>query len=150
MKDGDRDLSNDADKVVVKLTADSGDQIQVPLIETGPHTGIFEATAQTGELPAGALASDTAIDHSPLMAIDRDGKTSWMSEPDGATPKLLTVDMKDLNPVSRVKFATPDAAKYAPVRGELLGQPGRRSSGSALPASPSGPSPRSWAPNTAR
>ena len=41
------------------------------LTETGPHTGIFEGTAQTGELPAGALASDTSIDHSPLMAIDK-------------------------------------------------------------------------------
>ncbi|MDX1947008.1 MAG: tetratricopeptide repeat protein [Pirellulaceae bacterium] len=120
VKDGDRDLTNDADKVVVKLTAESGDQIQVPLVETGPHTGIFEASAQTGELPAGALASDTAIDHSPLMAIDRDAKTAWMSEPDGATPKTLTIDMKALNPVSRVKFQTPDGKKYAPVRGDLL------------------------------
>ena len=121
VKDGDRDLTNDADKIVVKLTAQSGDQIQVPLVETGPHTGIFEATAQTGELPAGALASDTAIDHSPLMAIDRDAKTAWMSEPDGATPKTLSVDMKDLRSVARVKVVTPDAAKHYPVRGDLLG-----------------------------
>ena len=68
-------------------------------METGPHTGIFEGTAKTGELPAGALASDTAIDHSPLMAIDQDPKTSWLSEPDGATPKWLSVDMKDLREV---------------------------------------------------
>ena len=32
------------------------------LKETGPHTGMFEATAATVELPAGALATDTAID----------------------------------------------------------------------------------------
>ena len=121
VKDGDRDLTNDADQVVIKLTADSGDQIQVGLQESGPHTGIFEGTAQTGDLPAGALASDTAIDHSPLMSIDRDPKTFWMSEPDGATPKSLTIDMKDLLPVSRVKFQTNDAAKYAPIRGDLYG-----------------------------
>lgn len=121
VKDGDRDLSGDADQVVVKLTSDSGDQIQVGLQETGPHTGIFEGTAQTGDLPAGALASDTAIDHSPLMSIDRDPKTFWMSEPDGATPKMLSIDMKDLLPVARVKFQTNDAAKYAPIRGDLYG-----------------------------
>lgn len=121
VKDGDRDQTGDADQVVVKLTADSGDQIQVTLVETGAHTGVFEAVARTGDLPAGALASDTAIDHSPLMAIDRDPKTFWMSEPDGATPKWLAVDMKDLLPTTRVRVTSPDATMRTPVRGELLG-----------------------------
>lgn len=121
VKDADRDISNEPDQVVVKLTADSGDQVQVPLLETGPHTGIFEAVAKSGELPAGARASDTAIDHSPLMAIDHDPKTYWMSEPDGATPKMLTIDMKDLKSVSRVKISSPSAENNVPVRGELLG-----------------------------
>lgn len=121
VKDGDRDLTNDADEVVVKLTADSGDQIQVALKESESHSGVFEGIANTGDLPAGALGSDTAIDHSPLMAIDRDPKTFWMSEPDGAVPKWLSVDMKDLREVSRARFVTPDPAKRAPVRGELLG-----------------------------
>jgi TolA-binding protein len=121
VKDGDRDLTNDSDQIVVKLTADSGDQVQVKLQETGPHTGVFEATATTGELPAGALATDTAIDHSPLMAIDRDPKTTWMSQPDGGTPKSLTIDMKDLKPTARVRLAIPDATRHAPVRGELRG-----------------------------
>lgn len=121
VKDGDRDLSGDVDHVVVKLTADSGDQIQVTLAETGAHTGIFEATAKTGDLPAGALASDTAIDHSPLMAIDRDPKSFWMSEPDGAIPKWLAVDMKDLRSTARVKVITPDPARHSPIRGDLLG-----------------------------
>ncbi len=119
--DSDRDLTNDADRVTVKLTADSGDQIQVALEETGPHTGVFEGTAQTGELPAGALASDTAIDHNPLMAIDADLESYWMSEPDGATPKQLTIDMKDLRLVSRAKFSSPGGATGAPVRGDLYG-----------------------------
>lgn len=121
VKDADRDLSNEPDQVVVKLTADSGDQVQVPLLETGPHTGIFEAAAATGELPAGARASDTAIDHSPLMAIDRDPQTYWMSQPDGATPKSLSVDMKELRPATRVRISTPNVARNAPVRGELRG-----------------------------
>jgi TolA-binding protein len=121
VRDPDRDLKNEPDTVVVKLAADSGDQVQVKLQETGPHTGVFEGTATTGELPAGARATDTAIDHNPLMAIDRDPRTFWMSAPDGATPKALTIDLKDLRPVSRVKLSTPDVTKHAPVRGELLG-----------------------------
>ncbi len=120
-QDFDRDLTDEFDKVTVKLTAESGDSVQVPLTETGPHTGIFEGTAKTGELPAGALASDTAIEHSPLMAIDRSKESFWMSEPDGATPKMLTVDMKDLKLVSRMKFAFPEADRYAPVRGDFYG-----------------------------
>ena len=121
VKDADRDQSGDIDQVVIKLTADSGDQIQVAMKETGPHTGLFEGTAKSGDLPAGALASDTGIDHSALMSIDRDPKTFWMSEPDGATPKWLSIDMKDLRSVSRTKLVTPDATKQAPVRGDLLG-----------------------------
>ena len=122
VKDGDRDLSGEIDQVVVKLTADSGDQIQVTLQETGSHTGIFEGTAKTGDLPAGALASDTAIDHSPLMAIDRDPKSFWMSEPDGVSPKWLTVDMKDLLPDRpRESRSRQTPAKHAPVRGDLMG-----------------------------
>ena len=121
VKDGDRDQSANVDQVTVKLTSDSGDQIQVPLLESGPHTGIFEGVAKTGDLPAGALASDTAIDHSPLMAIDRGPKSYWMSEPDGATPKWLTIDLKDLLKVSRTKITTPDPVSHAPVKGELRG-----------------------------
>ncbi|WP_254513493.1 tetratricopeptide repeat protein [Anatilimnocola floriformis] len=121
VKDGDRDVTNDADEIVVKLAADSGDQVQVKLKETGPHTGIFEGHAKTGELPAGALATDTAIDHSPLMAIDRDPKSTWMSQPDGGAPKSLTIDMKDLKPTARVRLAIPEPTKRAPVRGELFG-----------------------------
>lgn len=121
VKDADRDLSDEADKLPVKLVASSGDQVEVVLIENGPHTGIFEGQCTTAELPAGALASDTAIDHSPLMAIDRDPATFWLSEPDGATPKWLSIDMKDLHPVARVKIQTPKAGDHSPVRGDLFG-----------------------------
>ncbi len=119
--DPDRDLTDEPDTVFVKLTADSGDQVQVAVKETGPHTGIFEGTAQTGELPAGALASDTSIDHSPLMSIDKKKESFWLSEPDGAVPKLLTIDMKDLNPVDRVKIWSPKPETQIPIRGELFG-----------------------------
>jgi TolA-binding protein len=120
VKDGDRDHSDVTDQIVAKLVADSGDQVQVTLTETEPHSGIFEGVAKTGELPAGALASDTSIDHSPLMAIDKDPKTYWLSEPDGATPKWMTVDMKDLQTINRARFSVPQTEEnYTPIRGEL-------------------------------
>ncbi len=121
VQDADRDISNETDVLPLKLVANSGDVVQVNVVETGPHTGIFEGTAKTAELPAGALASDTAIEHNPLMAIDQKRDTYWMSEPDGATPKSLTVDMKDLHDVARVRLATPDPENKAPVRVDLLG-----------------------------
>ncbi|MGE0608924.1 MAG: tetratricopeptide repeat protein, partial [Pirellulales bacterium] len=119
--DADRDMSNEMDKISVMLSATSGDQVRVDLQETGPHTGLFEGTSVTAELPAGALASDTAIDHSPLMAIDQDPSTFWLSEPDGATPKSLAVDMKDLKAVDHVTVTSPDASSQVPVRGILEG-----------------------------
>ncbi|WP_020471070.1 tetratricopeptide repeat protein [Zavarzinella formosa] len=121
VKDADRDWTNQPDKISVKLTATSGDQVSVQLTETGPHTGIFEGTAKSGELPVGALATNTAIDHSPLMAIDKDKKTAWLSEPDGATPKVLSIDMKNLKRTDRVTVSTPDAKQNAPIRMTLEG-----------------------------
>lgn len=119
--DPDRDVGEQPDKITIKLEAASGDQVRATLNETGPHTGIFEGTATSGELPAGALATDTAIEHSPLMAIDKSPDTFWLSQPDGAAPKSIAVDMKDLKQVSKVNISTPDPAQQAPVRGELQG-----------------------------
>ena len=121
IKDSDRDLTDKPDTVVVKVATDSGDEVQLKAEETDSHSGVFEAALPSGELPAGALATDSAIDHGPVMAIDEDPATYWQSQPDGATPKQLTVDMKDLFPVSRVRVSTPSREKGAPVRGELQG-----------------------------
>ena len=121
VKDADRDVSDQPDKITLKLVAASGDTVTVTLTETGPHTGIFEGTAKSGELPAGALATNTAIDHSPLMAIDKDRKTAWLSEPDGVTPKVLSIDMKDLKRTDSVSVWTPDPMRNAPIRMTLEG-----------------------------
>jgi TolA-binding protein len=119
VQDPDRDLTDKADTITVKLVATSGDQVQAKLTETGPHSGVFEATATTGDLPAGAVASDTSIEHSPLMAIDNDLKTYWLSEPDGATPKSLAIDMKDLKIIDHVTISAPKADQQYAVRGEI-------------------------------
>ena len=90
-------------------------------METGPHTGEFRAAIPTAELPAGAAATDSAIGHNPLMAIDHSHETFWQCVPDGLSPKFLTVDMKLLHTVSRARIYTPHVSENAPVRGWLLG-----------------------------
>ncbi len=119
--DPDRDLTQNADQVMVKLTSSSGDEVQAVLNETGSHSGRFEGQVTTSDLPAGAQASDTAIDQSPLMAIDKDPSTTWVSQPDGLTPKWLSVDVKELRTLSEGTFTTPNPLDQAPVRARLQG-----------------------------
>jgi len=121
VKDADRDHGDDVDKVLVTLRANSGDEVQVQLEETGSHTGEFKATIPTAELPAGASATDSAIDHNPLMAIDHSQESYWQSEPDGQTPKSLTMDMKQVHQITRVRMSTPNATENVPVRSTVLG-----------------------------
>jgi hypothetical protein len=64
----------------VKLSTSSGDEVQLKIDEESRHGGIFLGMSRTGELPAGAKASDSALDHSPLKAIDHSLKTTWRSE----------------------------------------------------------------------
>ena len=119
--DGDRNLSNGPDVVPIKLVATSGDEVTVELEETEAHSGIFEGQIETAELPAGALASDTGIEYNPLMSIDHDVDSTWKSEPDGAAPKWLSIDIKDVHEVSTVALHTPDANDQAPLRVKLQG-----------------------------
>ncbi|MCH2062280.1 MAG: tetratricopeptide repeat protein [Roseibacillus sp.] len=121
VKDGDRDLTKDPDGVPIVLKASSGDQVQTRIPEESRHGGVFSGTVRTGELPAGAQASDSALDHSPLMAIDHSRDTAWRSEPDGSAPKTLAIDLKELREVDTISLMSPDAEKEAPVRLRLRG-----------------------------
>ncbi|MEN8783588.1 MAG: tetratricopeptide repeat protein [Akkermansiaceae bacterium] len=121
VKDGDRDLTNDPDKVSVKLSASSGDEVQLTIDEESQHGGVFLGMSRTGELPAGAKASDSALDHSPLMAIDHSLDTAWRSEPDGAAPKSLSIDMKELRQTESIILTSPQAEEEAPVRMKIRG-----------------------------
>ena len=121
VKDGDRDLTRNPDGVPIMIKASSGDQVQTTLLEESQHGGVFSGTVRTGELPAGAQASDSALDHSALMAIDHSLETAWRSEPDGAAPKSLSVDLKELRDVNSITFSSPDPEKEAPVRMHVRG-----------------------------
>ena len=121
VRDGDRDISSEPDKVGIKLTASSGDEVSMEIVEKSQHGGVFSGTVSTGELPAGAGASDSALDHSPLMAIDHNEASAWRSEPDGAAPKSLSVDMKELRQVETITLTSPNAEQEAPVRMVMRG-----------------------------
>jgi len=121
VKDGDRDLTKAPDKVSVKLSASSGDEVQMMINEESQHGGTFLGMARTGELPAGASASDSALDHNPLMAIDHSADTAWRSEPDGAAPKSLSVDMKELRQTETIVLSSPQKEEEAPVRMKVRG-----------------------------
>ncbi len=121
VKDGDRDLTDAPDKVSVKLSASSGDEVQLTIDEESQHGGIFLGMSRTGELPAGAKASDSALDHSPLMSIDHSLETAWRSEPDGAAPKSLSIDMKELRQTESITLTSPQVEEEAPVRMKIRG-----------------------------
>ncbi|MDD9865062.1 MAG: tetratricopeptide repeat protein, partial [Verrucomicrobiales bacterium] len=67
VEDYDRDQGGDMDKVEVNLVASNGDKVTGELTETNPHSGVFEGTVPTAEMPAGATANGAAIDHEPLL-----------------------------------------------------------------------------------
>ena len=121
VKDGDRDLTKEPDSVPIVLRASSGDEVKTRVGEVSQHGGIFSGTVRTGELPAGAQASDSALDHSALMAIDHSKDTAWRSEPDGAAPKTLSIDLKELREVDTVTLMSPHADQESPVRLRLRG-----------------------------
>ena len=121
VEDYDRDQGGDMDKVEVNLVASNGDKVTGELTETNPHSGVFEGTVPTAEMPAGATANGAAIDHEPLLAIDHDPDSKWMSEPDGDQGKWLAIDMKDAYPVDRAEFEFGNTAEELPGRIRLMG-----------------------------
>ena len=104
VEDYDRDQGGEMDKIEVNLVATNRDKVTGELTETNPHSGVFEGAVPTAEMPAGATANGAAIDHEPLLAIDHDPESHWMSEPDGEPSKWLAVDMKDVYPVDTTEF----------------------------------------------
>ena len=121
LRDPDRSLTPEPDEISVMVEASSGDSVEVRLRETGPVTGVFRGELITDDLPAGAVASDSAIDHSPLMALDGNPSTSWRSEPDGVAPKSLEVDMKQLHEVRSIRLQSPGNREGRPLRFSVFG-----------------------------
>ena len=121
VEDYDRDQGGEMDKLEVNLIASNGDKVSGELAETNPHSGVFEGTVPTAEMPAGAMANGSAINQEPLLAIDHDPASQWMSEPDGEQGKWLAIDMKDVYPVDTAEFVFGNSAEDLPRQIRLLG-----------------------------
>jgi TolA-binding protein len=106
VKDGDRDVSKEADAIKVLVTAASGSRVTATLTETGPHTGIFRGTLKTVEIAANTFASDRSIGNEAVRAIDNNPKTSWEGLNDGRAPKFIVVDLKQPTPLGELKWST--------------------------------------------
>ena len=121
VEDYDRDKGSGMDEIQVNLSTNNGDRVTSVLTETGIHSGIFEGTVPTAEMPASAIASDAAINHGPLLSIDHDPESYWMSEPDGDPRKWLMIDMKDIYPVDSVEYLFGGEESNLPLSVRLLG-----------------------------
>lgn len=114
--DADRSLTTSVDKLEVTVRAASGDLVRAFLSEVGPDTGVFEGMVKTAERPPEAIASDAALGRPAALAADKDAATAWESQHDGAAGKWIAADLKEVLPVGRVTFASPDAKVNAPVK----------------------------------
>ncbi|MBI2201146.1 MAG: tetratricopeptide repeat protein, partial [Armatimonadetes bacterium] len=104
--DGDQDVSDQADRVECTAEASSGDTVIFPLMETGPHTGIFKGALATGARPPDALASDSTEGREAWYAIDGDAsaRSSWVGTLDARAPKWIRIDLKEVYRLSRFEW----------------------------------------------
>ena len=106
VKDGDRDVSKDADTLKVLVTAASGSKVTATLTETGPHTGIFRGILKTVEIAANVFASDRSVGNEAVRAIDNNPKTAWEGLNDSRAPKFIAVDLKQATQLGELKWST--------------------------------------------
>jgi TolA-binding protein len=106
VQDFDRDVSNEPDEIDVTADASSGDSVRMKMRETGPHTGIFMGEVKTGHRPPDATASDHTEGNEARHAIDenKDAKSAWVGALDNRPPKWISVDLKEVLPVSRFEW----------------------------------------------
>ncbi len=105
--DADRSITSGQDEIAVSITTSSGDEIrQLPLKETSPFSGEFEATVPTSGGQALAFASDSAPGRDPNMAISSRDYPGWQGEAgkkdatrifgidlnDNAAPSTMTIE----------------------------------------------------------
>lgn len=100
--DPDQSTTDGADEIVVSLSTDSGDLIaQQRLVETGTHTGEFEAIIPTGTAQALAYASETAPGRDPNMVISAEPYPGWAGVIGSrASERVLGIDLNDNVPLA--------------------------------------------------
>ena len=111
VKDGDRDVSKDADTIKLLVSSASGSKVTATLTETGPHTGIFRGTLKTVEIAANTFASDRSVGNEAVRAIDNNPKTSWEGLNDGRAPKFIAVDLKQMTKLGTLTWSNDGVTK---------------------------------------
>ncbi|MBM4143935.1 MAG: tetratricopeptide repeat protein [Lentisphaerae bacterium] len=105
--DPDESVSTNKDTVSVKVTTSSGDRIaRVPLVETGPYSGVFEGYIQTASAQATAFASDSDEGKDPNFAITGAEYPPWVALPDNRRPKSFSVDLNNNCALGAMKIAS--------------------------------------------
>ncbi|MFM2092561.1 MAG: hypothetical protein RLZZ127_3050, partial [Planctomycetota bacterium] len=122
--DADRDTGPEADRIAAILQSTAGDRVQVDLIETGPHTGLFQAEVATGLRPADLAVSDSAPGADPAAMLaqpgspDHDrGDRAWIAAGDRKPGKTVTVDLKQVVPVDRLVWSRGKGAADRKITG---------------------------------
>lgn len=111
VNDPDRDISDAPDTIAVDLRTTSGDVLEkYPLTETGPHTGIFEATVPTSIPLPRADASDTDVSSNQAFMIRTGSDKPWVSRADAIAPKWIEVDTMTSSQIASASVEIPDIA----------------------------------------
>lgn len=133
--DADRDVSEKADRVAVILQSAAGDRVQAELVETGPHTGLFQAEVATGLRPADIRVSDSAPGVDPAVMLtqpDAPGfdraETAWIAAGDRKAGKTITLDLKQRETIDQLMWS----------RGRATAKPDRRITAYRVEVSPDG------------
>ena len=105
--DADKSKTPKRDQLSVSLYTTSGDVIRnLPIKETGPYTGEFEATIPTASAQAMAFASESAPGRNPNMAISARDYPGWQGKPgDKEKKRTFGIDLNDNVAVDTMSIA---------------------------------------------
>ncbi len=112
--DADRGITRKPDKLTVRLATASGDAIDAfELVETEPHSGIFEGAVPTEAAQATAYASDSQEGTEPSFAISAKKYPAWVGlpRPSKSRPKTFSVDLNDNVSLGTMKVVAKEPAR---------------------------------------
>ena len=108
VNDADRSTTSDVDEIYVSLVTSSGDEIRrLPLKETGPFSGEFQAIVPTSGAQALAFASESAPGRDPNMVISPGNYPGWLGKVgEKESLRIFGVDLNDNVPLDKLTLAS--------------------------------------------
>ena len=117
VRDRDRSLTIQPDKISIDARTSSGDKLEgLILEETEGSSGVFRGTIPTQLPPPRAFASDSATGVNPGDAINKTREGVWKSAPDGAQGKWFEVDTMGSYIISNVAIMVPAPDDITSIR----------------------------------